>query len=211
MRKLIQDGLQVIAAVLLTGAAVHTMGPPVASQKEAEVKVEVPNMVEDVAKVAISKPDVAKASKMPKDPTPTQTAPVAPITPPEPPNNETRIWNFLIGQGFTREQTAGIMGNLQQEHKFQTSDERPNGLGIAQWIGGRANNLEAKGDYLNLDVQLNFLMEELNGVEHIASSAIRNSVGVEGATIAFQNKFERCGVCMESQRIQYAYDILARH
>lgn len=209
MRKLLQDGLQVVAAVLLTGFAIHTMGPPVASQKEAAV--EAPTMVENATELAVSGPSIAKAAKSTKDPAPPQTAPVVPLPPPEPPSNEVRIWNFLISQGFTREQTAGIMGNLQQEHKFQTSDERPNGLGIAQWVGNRANELEAKGDYLNLDIQLNFLMEELNGVEHVAGTAIRNSVGVEGATVTFQNKFERCGVCMEGQRIQYAYDVLARH
>ena len=126
-------------------------------------------------------------------------------------DNETTIWNYLTSQGFTRNQVAGIMGNLKQEHGFKTSDERPNGLGIAQWIGNRADRLVANGNYLDINVQLNYLMEELNGSESAAGGAIRASGSVEEATRAFQNKFERCGVCMESQRIQYAYDILASH
>ncbi len=137
----------------------------------------------------------------------------APKPKPAPPlgDNESIIWDFLIAQGFSRNQAAGIAGNLQQEHGFKTSDARPHGLGIAQWIGNRASNLEAKGNYLDLTVQLNFLMEELNGVEGAAGQAIRSSGSVEEAVRAFQNKFERCGVCMEGQRIQYAYGILQRY
>lgn len=137
-----------------------------------------------------------------------ETAAVAPT--PEPTDNETVIWDYLIGQGFSRNQTAGIMGNLQQEHNFNTSDE-PGGLGIAQWIGGRRVNLVNKGNYLDLTVQLNFLMEELNGTESSAGAAIRASTSVESATLAFSSKFERCGICMDDQRIAYAYSILSRH
>lgn len=125
-------------------------------------------------------------------------------------SNEDRAWSFLIGQGFTRNQTAGIMGNLQQEHGFQTSDVG-GGLGIAQWIGGRRTALIGKPNYLNIDVQLSFLMEELNSYEGAAGQALRAAGSVEEATIAFQNKFERCGICNQTARITYAYAILNRH
>lgn len=124
-------------------------------------------------------------------------------------DNETITWNKLISEGYTREQTAGIMGNLQQEHGFKTSDVA-GGLGIAQWINGRSDNLRARGDYLNIHVQLQYLIDELNTGYTDARDTIKAS-GLEGATIAFQNKFERCGVCREGTRIQYAYNILARH
>lgn len=129
----------------------------------------------------------------------------------QPADNETIIWNRLIAEGYTREQTAGIMGNLQQEHNFKT-DDVPGGLGIAQWMGGRRSALMARGDYLNINVQLDHLIHELNTTESAAKAAIVVS-GLEGATEAFQNKFERChpAYCHLNQRINYAYGILNRH
>lgn len=125
-------------------------------------------------------------------------------------DNETIAWNFLISQGYTRNQTAGIMGNLQQEHNFKT-DDVPGGLGIAQWMGNRRANLMARPDYLNINVQLQFLVDELNSVEGNAKAAILANDSVESATMAFSSKFERCGICKNEQRIQYAYQILGRH
>ncbi len=123
-----------------------------------------------------------------------------------PTENETITWNFLIAQGFTREQTAGIMGNLMQEHRFNTS-----GDGLAQWTGGRKANLLARHDPYNIHTQLQFMMDELNGPYVRVLNALRAATSVEQATLIFQNQYERCGVCMESRRIQYAYNILASH
>lgn len=123
-----------------------------------------------------------------------------------PSENETITWNFLIAQGFTREQTAGIMGNLMQEHRFNTT-----GDGLAQWTGGRKANLLARHDPYNINTQLQFMMDELNGPYIRVLNALRAATTVEQATLIFQNQYERCGVCMESRRIQYAYNILASH
>lgn len=123
-----------------------------------------------------------------------------------PSQNETITWDFLIAQGFTREQTAGIMGNLMQEHGFNTT-----GDGLAQWTGGRKANLMALPDPYNINTQLQFLMSELNGPYAKVRDAIKASTTVEQAVIIFQNQFERCSVCVESKRIQYAYNILASH
>lgn len=124
--------------------------------------------------------------------------------------NEQIAWNFLVAQGFTREQAAGIMGNLMQEHRFNTGDV-PGGLGIAQWLGARRANLMARDGYLDIYVQLQFLMDELNGGESKAKAAVLASATVEQATVAFSSKFERCGLCRDDLRIKYAYDILASH
>lgn len=123
-----------------------------------------------------------------------------------PSENETITWNYLIAQGFTREQTAGIMGNLKQEHGFNTT-----GDGLAQWTGGRLASLLAMPDPYNINTQLDFLMQELNGPYAKVRDALKASTTVDQATIVFQNQYERCGVCVESRRIQYAYDILASH
>lgn len=134
----------------------------------------------------------------------TEVAPVAPKS------NERIIWERLIAEGFTREQTAGIMGNVRQEHNFKT-DDVPGGLGIAQWTGGRRSALMARGNYLDLNVQLDYLIYELNNTEIRAKQSILSSSNVEEATIAFQNNFERCGTCMQQQRVSYAYDTLSRY
>jgi len=186
-----------VAALLLCSLALPT-------EREQSTVAEKPTVVE-VKKQAEPVPETPVA--MVSEPAP---APVIETSTPAVLDNETIIWNFLIAQGFTREQVAGVMGNLQQEHNFNTSDE-PGGLGIAQWIGARRSNLVAKGNYLDLNVQLNYLMEELNGSEYRAKAAIQASTTVDQATVAFQNKFERCGQCEQGTRIMYAYKILGRH
>lgn len=123
-----------------------------------------------------------------------------------PSENESIVWSFLIQQGFNRNQTAGIMGNLQQEHNFQTS-----GDGLAQWIGGRKARLMAMPDPYNIHTQLNFLMVELNGGYIGVKNNLMATNDVVTATRIFQNQFERCGVCAEGQRINYAFAILGRY
>lgn len=123
-----------------------------------------------------------------------------------PTENEVISWNFFIANGFTREQTAGIMGNLMQEHRFNTT-----GDGLAQWTGSRKAALLARPDPYNIYTQLQFLMDELNGGYRSVRDAIRSSGSVVDAVVIFQNKFEKCGICAESNRIQYAFNILASH
>ena len=91
-----------------------------------------------------------------------------------------------------------------------TSDT-PGGLGIAQWTGGRRNNLLSLPNPYDIHTQLQYLMTELNGGYARAKSAIMSSTSIEAATRAFQNQFERCGICREETRIGYAYDIFDRY
>lgn len=102
------------------------------------------------------------------------------------------------------------MGNLQQEHGFKT-DDVPGGLGIAQWLGARRDRLLAKPDAHTIQGQLAYIIEEFNTTEGAAYRGVKATDNVESATIAFQNLYERCGLCVQSSRIQYAYDILGRH
>jgi hypothetical protein len=55
------------------------------------------------------------------------------------------------------------------------------------------------------------MLEELNGGYARANANIKASTSVEQAVVAFQNGYEGCGVCMQSNRIQFAYAILERH
>lgn len=126
--------------------------------------------------------------------------------------NEKIAWQFFIDQGFTTVQTAGIMGNLMQEHRFNTSDAGPNvGLGIAQWLGGRRAVLLSKPNPFSIYTQLEYIMQEFRTNESLAYRKIKAATTVEEATRAFQNYYERCGICMESQRIAYALGFLSRY
>lgn len=127
-----------------------------------------------------------------------------------PSQNEAIAWQFFIDKGFTPEQTAGIMGNLAQEHGFKTSDV-PGGLGIAQWLGGRRAALLERKDPFSIYTQLEYIMFEFNNKEYRAYNAVKAATTVEAATIAFQNHYERCGICVEDRRIQFAYSILGRY
>jgi hypothetical protein len=127
-------------------------------------------------------------------------------------DNESISWDFFIAHGFSPNQTAGILGNLMQEHKFNTSDV-PGGLGIAQWTGSRRSNLMARNGYDTIQVQLQYLMDELDGGYVSAKNAILASASLDESTEIFQNQFERCNpdYCMLQQRVQYGQEILAKH
>lgn len=211
MRKLFQDSAIIVLAVLLTGGTAFAMQPAATNQVHAEshsvANVE-PPIKADTVKVESTpvpeKQDAPAALETVKsEPTPVPATPA-----PVPQDNETIVWNYLIAHGFTRNQTAGIMGNLQQEHNFNTD-----GDGLAQWTGGRKANLMSRANPYDINTQLDFLIYEFKSNEIAAYTSILNYDTVESATISFQNQFERCNpaYCMQSQRIAYAYAILQRH
>ncbi len=62
-------------------------------------------------------------------------------------NDESKIWNYLIGKGLQPFQAAGIMGNIQSESGFNPASQEPGttsntptpgqlGHGIVQWTPG---------------------------------------------------------------------------
>jgi uncharacterized protein YabE (DUF348 family) len=123
-----------------------------------------------------------------------------------PSENETITWNYLTSHGFNAIQAAGIMGNLMQEHHFNTT-----GDGLAQWTGGRKSDLYSRVAPNNIYTQLDFLMEELNGKYSYVKTEIMSTDNLTEAVRIFQNKFERCGICREDQRIIFAQNILGSH
>jgi len=123
-----------------------------------------------------------------------------------PSENENITWNFLVTNGFSRVQAAGIMGNLRQEHQFLTS-----GDGLAQWTGGRKSELYTMPFPNNIYTQLDFLLHELTTNYAGIGNEIKASTTLTDSTLIFQNKFERCGFCMQGNRITYAQNILASH
>ena len=125
-----------------------------------------------------------------------------------PPSNEDVVWGYLKQNGFSNEQAAGVMGNLQQEHNFRTD-----GDGLAQWTDGRLANLLALPNARDINVQVKYLVDEMSTTESYAGELVRSATTIEDATILFQNSFERCNplYCMQAQRIGYAYDFYGRY
>jgi hypothetical protein len=138
---------------------------------------------------------------------------------------ETTAYDFFVGKGLTAVQAAGIVGNLIQESNVVPTAVQSGGpgRGIAQWsVGGRwdtdaEDNVKwyAAKEGLSttsLTLQLDFVWYELSTFSDYGLASLKKATTVSAATIAFQNDFEGCGECDESQRIAYAtavYDALA--
>ena len=120
--------------------------------------------------------------------------------------NKDKIWNFLVGKGFSRAAAAGAMGNFEWESGYNPEAENEIGAyGIAQWLGDRRVGLEtfasqqsrAANDLL---LQLDYFWYEVtDGGE---SGSFSSYGGLNGfmnmsdpvyAAIVFEECYERSG------------------
>ncbi|MEW9309893.1 phage tail tip lysozyme [Labrys neptuniae] len=112
-------------------------------------------------------------------------------------DRESAAMSYFIGRGYSREQAAGIVGNLVHESAGLAPSSRNPGdgsdgsdsVGIAQWNGDRARNLQAfaaaRGkDWRDFSVQLAFVDHELN-TDH---------AGVKAKLLATRKPDEAAGV-----------------
>lgn len=131
-------------------------------------------------------------------------------------NNETG-YDFFVGKGLTKEQSAGIIGNLIQESGSPIDPraaQNPGlGRGIAQWSEGgrwdelvRYANRQGQSRY-SLNLQLKFIWYELERYPFYGLTELRRAGSVREATKVFQDKFERCGQCDFSSRLRYAESV----
>lgn len=91
-------------------------------------------------------------------------------------NNTEKTWNFLMDKGFTKEQAAGIMGNIEQESGFRTTALNTacggtGAYGMIQWTEGRQKGLyqycSANGfSPTSVEGQLNYMWHELTEVSY---------------------------------------------
>lgn len=104
----------------------------------------------------------------------------------------------LIARGMDPHLADGFVLNIGDESNFNTSavGDGGNAFGLVQWNGSRMRNLKAfaaeKGmDPSDADLQMDFLMHELNGDEAGAWGKIKGAktAGEAGALIV--NEFER--------------------
>lgn len=99
---------------------------------------------------------------------------------------------FFQGRGYTKEQAAGIVGNLSHESDFKTSASGDNGtaFGIAQWRGDRLEGLKtyaaSKGKpTTDFQTQLEYVDQELNSSESGAKAKLSTAKSTQEATQAF--------------------------
>ena len=137
--------------------------------------------------------------------------------------NDKAAYDFFVAKGLTNFQSAGIVGNLDQESGVDPTAVQFGGgpgRGIAQWsTGGRWDTsnpntvayAKSKGvSVYSLNLQLEFIWYELTTVGY-GYSALKATTNVTDATIVFMDKYEICGTCASSQRVSYAKSVLAAY
>lgn len=106
---------------------------------------------------------------------------------------------YFMSQGWTREQAAGIVGNLQNEsgrgldpNAFRANDAGPgqHSRGIAQWNRDRLANLAAyakkvKRPWNELQTQLEFIQWELSSTHKAAGKRLKAATTADEAAVAF--------------------------
>lgn len=99
---------------------------------------------------------------------------------------------YFQSTGKTKEQAAGIVGNLDHESGFNTSASGDNGtaFGIAQWRGERLDALKAYAasqgkPITDLQTQLQFVDKELNSTEGKAHEKLLAAKSTDEAAKAF--------------------------
>jgi uncharacterized protein (TIGR02594 family) len=129
-----------------------------------------------------------------------------------------QAYDHLKGH-FTHEQAAGLVGNFMQESSESLDptalNVREGAIGIAQWRLDRRENLKAFAvqrhtTETNFQVQLEFVMHELNGKEARARAKIMECTTTEAAAIAVREHYERAQRAHDSQRIAFAQKVAAR-
>jgi hypothetical protein len=135
--------------------------------------------------------------------------------------NDQAAFTFFVRKGLTSFQSAGIVGNLDQESGVDPTIAQYGGgpgRGIAQWsVGDRWDSASndnvvwyagTKGESpTSLDLQLEFIWYELTQIGY-GYSDLTASTNLNDATVAFMSEYEICGTCDASQRLAYADDVL---
>ena len=146
---------------------------------------------------------------------------------------EKKVWNYFTNKGYSKEATAGIMGNIYQESKFNSKLIQNNGRGPAaglfQWENyntksARWKNLNDRAkkhgkSWKDLATQLSFANDELPqqnvyfkqsktregyNIPATTYSQWKNSNDVATATKQFEGAFERAGTPRMKTRIDAA-------
>ncbi len=119
------------------------------------------------------------------------------------PTNQEKIAGILRQEfpNLKNHQIAAILGNLQQESRFNPNSFNDQGggkgaLGIAQWRSGRQDALlqfakDSGTSPYDVETQTRFLANELRTTERPALQALEKATTTQEASVAWASKFER--------------------
>jgi hypothetical protein len=134
-----------------------------------------------------------------------------------------RAMEYFQSQGWSKQQAAGIVGNLQAESgedldttSIAKNDAGPgkHSYGIAQWNKGRFENLKKfakkRGTtWEDFDTQLAFVQHELEGSEGKAGKLLGRTKDAESAAKVIDEYYERSTGEHIGKRIKYARALAA--
>ena len=143
--------------------------------------------------------------------------------------NAQKAMSYFMGKGLSRDQAAGLVGNLMRESTLNpTAVNKGSGAyGLAQWLGSRKKALFTRyGNAPTFDQQLDFIWHELNtthknGLRHLKNSkgfsdAASNafgyyefSAGPQGAVQAM-NKSRQDGLGALNKGIRFASQLMGQ-
>lgn len=131
-------------------------------------------------------------------------------------SNAKTAMDFFIQQGWTPEQAAGIVANLQAESYDRIDPaaigDRGRAYGIAQWRGPRQQQFEKiagkplKGS--SLEDQLNFVNWELHNTESSAGKRLKQATTAAEAAAVIDQYYERSSGIHRANRIASAKALL---
>ena len=131
-------------------------------------------------------------------------------------NNTEKAFNFLVGNGYSKEQAAGVLGNFIVESRMDPTavSEVPGeeSFGIAQWnpAAGRKQRLESYAsdrnlDFRTLETQLQFFHYEFKTEgSYYGYNKFKAMNSVVNATIHICDKYEKPGTKHLLRRIAAA-------
>jgi uncharacterized protein (TIGR02594 family) len=133
--------------------------------------------------------------------------------------NANKAMDYFMSKGWTKEQAAGIVGNLQQEsgQQLNPNARNKNGMyGLAQWDTNRRAGFEKKyGKPIQgstAEEQMEYINWELTqGPEKRAGRALKNATNAQEAAHIFEKKYERSGGSALDKRIANANKIYGSH
>lgn len=143
----------------------------------------------------------------------------------------TQAYEYFRNQGYSREQAAGIVGNLMVESRYQNQELNINAInrndqgpgqhsrGLAQWGPGRRRIYEQwsgkSWNQATFEDQLGFVVHELNNADSEsgnlnvnANSNLKQASSVDLAATIFDTQYERSAGLHTNQRIQEGYRVL---
>lgn len=138
-------------------------------------------------------------------------------------SNPEKAYNFFVSYGFTPEQAAGLVGNFQVESGATMSTTvkaagSEQSFGIAQWNAGAGRLGQLKQfasdlgrDWTELDVQLQFVIWELENTEKRAMSMLLATNTATDAALAVRKYYERPSLPHDDRRIAFAKEALRRY